>query len=94
METRVIKAGLIGFGTIGAGVVKLLQENSDVISERLGASLKLTRIADRDIETKRDITPASDVIISADAADILNDPEIEIVIENLQESAAWKMFLY
>ena len=81
METRVIKAGLIGFGTIGAGVVKLLQENSDVISERLGASLKLTRIADRDIETKREVTPSSDVILSADAADILNDPEIEIVIE-------------
>ncbi|MDT8318378.1 MAG: homoserine dehydrogenase [bacterium] len=81
MENRVIKAGLIGFGTIGAGVVKLLQENSTIITERLGASLKLTRIADRDIETEREVTPASDVIISSDAADILNDPEIEIVIE-------------
>ena len=81
MESRVIKAGLMGFGTIGAGVVKLLQENSSIISERLGASLKLTRIADRDIETKRDVTPASDVILSTDATDILNDPEIEIVIE-------------
>lgn len=81
MENRVIKAGLIGFGTIGAGVVKLLQENSSIISERLGASLKLTRIADRDIETKRDVTPASDIILSTDATDILNDPEIEIVIE-------------
>ena len=81
MENRVIKAGLIGFGTIGAGVVKLLQENSSIISERLGASLKLTRIADRDIESKREVTPQSDIILSTDAADILNDPEIEIVIE-------------
>ena len=44
-----ISIGLIGFGTIGTGVVKLLQENGDLISERLGAEIHLKRIADIDI---------------------------------------------
>ena len=81
MEKRVIKVGLIGFGTIGAGVVKVLQDNGDVISARLGATLMLKRIADKDIETERDVTPGSDVILSTDAGDIINDPEIDVVIE-------------
>jgi homoserine dehydrogenase len=81
MSNRTINVGLIGFGTIGAGVVRILQENSATISERLGAVLKLKSIADRDIETKREVTPAKDVTMSTNADDIINDPEIDIIIE-------------
>ena len=41
-----IKIGLIGFGTIGAGVVKILGKNGDTISKRLGASVEIAKIAD------------------------------------------------
>lgn len=78
---EVINVGLIGFGTIGSGVVNILQDNNKIIKERLGISLKLLRIADRDIESKREAKPAKDVILSQDASDIINDPEIDIVIE-------------
>jgi len=44
-----IGIGLIGFGTIGAGVAKLLLENDKTISSRLGAELELKKIADLDI---------------------------------------------
>lgn len=81
MGKEIINVGLIGFGTIGAGVVKILQENAKIISERLGAELKLSRIADRDIETDRGVTPHKDVLLSTDAADIINDPDIDIVVE-------------
>ena len=80
-QKEVINVGLIGFGTIGSGVVNILQDNSKIIKERLGITLQLLRIADRDIESKREATPAKDVIFSQDASDVINDPEIDIVIE-------------
>ena len=43
---REVGIGLIGFGTIGRGVVRVLGQNAAVISERLGARLRLVRIAD------------------------------------------------
>ena len=48
-----IRVGLIGFGTIGAGVAKILKNNQEVIEKRLGASVKLMKIADLDIITDR-----------------------------------------
>ena len=50
-----INVGLIGFGTIGAGVAKILTDNREIIQKRLGATVCLTRIADLDIETDRGI---------------------------------------
>ena len=81
MNERIINVGLIGFGTIGAGVVKLLQENRQVISERLGGTLRLKRITDRDITSMREVTPDRSVVLSTDACDIINDPEIDLVVE-------------
>lgn len=81
MGKDIINVGLIGFGTIGAGVVKILQENAAVIAERLGSQIRLTRIVDRDVTTDRGVTPGKDVVLSTDADDIINDPHIDIVVE-------------
>jgi len=75
-----IAVGLIGFGTIGTGVVRLLQKNKDLISERVGAEIYLKRIADIDIVKSRSIAIES-AMLTKDAGDILNDTEISIVIE-------------
>ena len=48
-----VSVGLLGFGTIGTGVVKVLQRNASIIEERLGFPLRLVRIADIDLETDR-----------------------------------------
>ena len=77
---KMISIGLIGFGTVGTGVVKLLQENGDLIAGRLGAEIRLQRIADIDIRKSRGI-PVDDALLTTDAADILNDPRIDIVVE-------------
>jgi len=81
MNNKVINIGLIGFGTIGAGVVRILQENSAVISERLGTSLRLTRIVDLDIKSDRGVQLDEGVTLSSEIDDIINDTEIDIVIE-------------
>ncbi|MBW2434635.1 MAG: homoserine dehydrogenase [Deltaproteobacteria bacterium] len=75
-----IQVGLLGCGTVGTGVVKLLIENSSVITQRLGAVLNLKRIADIDIETDRGIQ-FPEGVLTTDAHAVVNDPEIDIIVE-------------
>lgn len=75
-----IAAGLFGFGTIGCGVVKVLQQNREIIARRLGAEIELKTIVDLDIATDREVN-LDRIKLSRDKDDILKDPEIQIVIE-------------
>ena len=75
-----IYAGLIGFGTVGAGVVKLLQGNASLISGKLGARLILKKIADLDTTTDRGVQLLPGMLTSS-VNEVLDDPEISIVIE-------------
>ncbi|MBN1472685.1 MAG: homoserine dehydrogenase [Syntrophaceae bacterium] len=75
-----IKIGLIGFGTIGSGVVKLLQDNGKMLEKRLGAKLVLRKVADLDLKTPR-VVKVNKKHLTANTKDILNDEEIDIVIE-------------
>lgn len=75
-----INVGLIGFGTVGAGVVRLLADNGGLIADKLGARLILKRIADLDTTTDRCVKLFPGVLTN-DVNEILNDPEISIVIE-------------
>ena len=77
---RDIFIGLIGFGTIGTGVVKLLRENEELIRKRLGARLVIKKIADVDIEIPRPVLVERE-ILTTDVNEILTDPEISIVVE-------------
>ena len=75
-----IKIGLLGFGTIGTGVAKLMTQNSALLEDKLGARLTLKRVVDLDITTDRGITLPQGVLTS-NADELLDDPEISIVIE-------------
>ncbi|ESP62649.1 Homoserine dehydrogenase [Smithella sp. ME-1] len=75
-----INIGLIGFGTIGTGVVKLLRQNEDLITKKLGARVVLKKIADIDITTSREIK-VSKSLLTTDAREIINDKEISVVVE-------------
>ncbi len=74
-----LNIGLLGLGTVGRGVVEILQERRTSLNARAGARFNLVRVFDRSWEKKRDVlgeTPAS-----ANVDDLLNDPEINVVIE-------------
>lgn len=75
-----INIGLIGFGTIGTGVIKLLRQNEDLITRKLGARLHLKKIADIDITTPRAVK-VNKSMLTRDAREIINDQDIAIVIE-------------
>jgi len=75
-----INVGLIGFGTVGTGVVKLLAGNADLISDKLGARLVLKKIADLDTTTDRGVQlPAG--VLTSNVNEVLDNPDIHIVIE-------------
>jgi homoserine dehydrogenase len=75
-----VGVGLVGLGTIGAGVVKVLARNRAVIEERLGFPLRLVRVADLDTERDRGVDLAG-VRFDADADALVDDPRVQIVIE-------------
>ena len=77
---RKINIGLLGCGTVGTGVAKLLIENKQLLTDRVGADLNLKWVADIDTETDRGIRLPDGVFIK-DAHKILSDPEISIIIE-------------
>ena len=75
-----VKIGLIGYGTIGQGVVRLLKENKKEIQSRLGAQLKLVGVADKDWKRKRKY-PLEKSLRLNDAYQLINNPEIDIIIQ-------------
>ena len=77
---REINIGLLGCGTVGTGVAKILIANRDLISSRVGAALNLRRIADIDLETDRGIRFDDGVFID-DAYKVVDDPDIDIILE-------------
>ena len=75
-----INIGLLGCGTVGTGVVKILIQNKDLIRSRVGADLILKHVADIDLERDRGLQFEDGVMIS-DAWRVVNDPDIDIVVE-------------
>jgi homoserine dehydrogenase len=75
-----IRIGLIGAGTVGGGVVKVLANRVDAFKRELGLSIKLARIADK-VSSRFGELPVKDAICTNDANDVINDPSIDIVIE-------------
>ena len=75
-----VKVGLIGFGTIGAGVVKVLRAHRAEIARRAGRPIDVVAIADLDTTTDRGI-PAAPARLTNDAKSVIEDPDIPIVIE-------------
>ncbi|MCR4418817.1 MAG: homoserine dehydrogenase [Clostridia bacterium] len=80
MGTQAIRIGLLGLGTVGSGVVKLLQENGEDIATKVGCPLRIERILVRDKNKPRPVA-VDPALITDDPADILEDPAIEIVAE-------------
>ena len=89
---KMINVGLLGCGTVGTGVAKLLSESRELIASRLGAILHLKRVADIDIERDRGIK-FEEGVLSTDAEAVVNDPEIDIVIEMIGGEGIAKDFI-
>ncbi len=87
-----VKVGLIGFGTVGKGVVRVLQENAGIIAGRLGFPVRLARIADKDTTSDRGVT-VDPALLTSDARALIEDPAIPIVVELIGGLSPAKEFI-
>jgi len=74
-----MRIGLLGLGTVGAGVARLLRENGEIIEVKTGLHLEVAKVLVRD--AKRARPGLGDLPLTEDVNDILQDPSIKIVVE-------------
>ncbi|MFA6357343.1 MAG: homoserine dehydrogenase [Candidatus Omnitrophota bacterium] len=77
---RKINIGLIGFGNIGCGVVKILQQRKFLLAQKIGIEIIIKKICDKDIAKKRRLTVDKNLLTS-NAYEVINDPQIDIIVE-------------
>ncbi len=81
MQGDMVNIALAGFGTVGTGLVKILENNREWIKRRIGKEIHLKTILVRDIYKKREYLPPWDVKFTDKVEDVVSDPEVDIVVE-------------
>jgi homoserine dehydrogenase len=76
-----IKIALLGLGTVGCGVAKILQSHGAEMAERAGCRLAFGRVADADLTRPRDGVDLARLPLTSDAGQAIDDPSVQIVIE-------------
>jgi homoserine dehydrogenase len=77
---KAINVGLLGIGTVGGGTFTVLQRNADEIARRAGRPIRITVVADKNLELAKKVTGGK-CRITDDAFSVVSDPEVDIVIE-------------
>ncbi len=87
-----INIGLIGCGTVGTGVAKILTESKSLLAARTGSVLNLKWVADIDIETDRGLQLPAGTLVN-DAHKVIDDPEIDVIVEMIGGEGIAKDFI-
>jgi homoserine dehydrogenase len=77
---RKINIGIIGFGNIGCGVVKILGSRKSLLAQKIETEIVIKKICDKDLNRKRDVA-VNKTSLTSDAYEIINDPGIDIIVE-------------
>jgi homoserine dehydrogenase len=75
-----INVGLLGIGTVGGGTWAVLARNREEISRRAGRAIQISVVADKELEKAKNLTGGK-ARVTADAFEVVRDPEVDIVIE-------------
>src|SRR4051812_21304910 len=75
-----INVGLLGIGTVGCGAYTVLRRNQEEISRRAGSAITIKIVADKDVDKARTLV-GERAIVTADAREVVDSREIDIVIE-------------
>ncbi|MFH1190513.1 MAG: homoserine dehydrogenase [Candidatus Omnitrophota bacterium] len=75
-----IRVGIVGFGTIGAGVVKALKSKRSYLRDKSGIDIDIVRICDKDLKAKRPVS-VSKRLLTKSFGKVIYDPEVDIVVE-------------
>jgi homoserine dehydrogenase len=77
---RNINVGIIGFGTVGSGVVEALTKKRSYLKRRLGADINIIKICDKDLRRQRPVRVKRS-LLTKHLNDVLKDPKVDIVVE-------------
>ncbi len=91
MKNKKFKVGLIGFGTVGSGVAKILLEDKDILKAKTGIDFELAKIVDLDTTTDRGVK-VPDGVLTDDINAILKDESIDVAIELVGGTTIAKTF--
>jgi homoserine dehydrogenase len=80
VNDRTLRVGLLGCGTVGTAVTRLLHDHREDIARRAGCRLKVSKVAVRDPSKRRDV-PVHPSAFTADPMEVVDDPDIDIVCE-------------
>lgn len=80
MEKQIVKLGLMGFGTVGTGVVRIIQAHQEDLQKQTGLGIEISKILVQDADKSRNIS-AMDNMLTTDPAELLDDSEIEVIVE-------------
>ena len=80
-----VNIGILGLGTVGGGTVNVLQRNADEITRRAGRGIRVTMASVRSLDKPR-ICDTSSITLTTDPFEIVNQPDIEVVVELIGSS--------
>jgi homoserine dehydrogenase len=75
---RTLRVGILGFGTVGSGAYRMLEDNRDAITRKIGAPVRVVRIGIKDPDKSRPIDAS---LFTTDLQSIVDDPEIDVILE-------------
>ena len=82
MGKRTVKVGLLGLGTVGSGLVKILQMNGEQVTRRAGAKIEVKKILVRNIERQRAVE-VDPQLLTTNPDDLLHDPDLDVIVETI-----------
>ncbi|OAH52883.1 MULTISPECIES: homoserine dehydrogenase [Bacillaceae] len=75
-----VKVGLLGLGTVGTGVVKIIQNHQEQLVHRVGCPVEVTKVLVKNVDKKRDVNLSKESL-TLDPYDVINDPDIDVIVE-------------
>ncbi|WP_421616865.1 homoserine dehydrogenase [Brevibacillus sp. TJ4] len=80
MEKQVVKVGLMGFGTVGTGVVRIIQAHQEDLQKQTGLGIEVKKILVQNAEKGRALSSMSSSL-TTDPSELLDDPDIDVIVE-------------
>ena len=80
VEMKPIKIGMLGLGTVGSGVVRIIEGHQEDLQRRVGSPIQIEKICVRNIGKARNVT-VDRAKLTEDPYELINNPDIDIIVE-------------
>lgn len=92
VSLEAIRIGLLGLGTVGSGVVKIIQDHQDKLMHQVGCPVTIKKVLVKDIDKKREADLPKEVL-TTEVYDVIDDPEVDVIIEVIGGVEQTKQYL-